>query len=1276
MNSGRQQTVQAVNGFAYGCIGADIHVFGDGLPLYVLQRWRPAARPDPSWLLELPSRTLNSKFAAVGFSGRDKELADLRRWRDHGPRLAVQWLHAPGGQGKSRLAAQFAEESETADWTVATAARGPGVAHPPPGSQDLRTDTGAGVLLVVDYADRWPVAHLTWLLSNTLLHRATDRARVLLLARSRDPWPAVRAAVVDLEADASTRALPPLADTGRRGGDSERLGMFLAARDAFAALYGMPAYVVEPPDRLSGPDFGLTLAVHMAALVAVDRHAHAATSAHAPDMAGLTAYLLDRERRHWHTLRESGALGTTTTEISRAVFVAALTGPLAYRDAKKALTTAGLDADADRLLTDHAYCYPPGAPGTVLEPLYPDRLAEDFLALSLPGHHLPDHTADPWAAGVPELLLPVAESSGSEHGDDPDGGLPPYAPRTLTFLTAASHRWPHVLATLEALDARLPEEISARDDLAAAAADLAERLAPHRLSEAGTTAERARIHRALGQRLDQANRAEKAVPAIAEAVRLYRELAASNPQTFEADFAESSFELAMALVFASLEPWAREPHEHLAADTAQLDQAAAAFRDAIGTFRRLAAENPAEYQERLVVAVSVAPFLMPRLGPSDLAMTTALEAIDMVRHLADERPDAWAHQLPYVLATSAVTLTGARPEQARDLADEAVALARRMAHDDPETQLEHLVFTLSTQGAVLLKLGRAGEAIDALSEAAHLSGRQPRADQGEDPWSQVMAHALGFVWVQERATGATAGRGMAVEALSRLAHGNTSGRAPALLRALFSLLGMLDASARPEDVLAVHRDIIHLLRTSDEIPYTTDDLVGRSDVHGVLAEASVLLARTGRWDEALASLGEAARELWAEGTGSLSTCLGSSLVFVTAVLAGLDPGEDGDPYQRMARPQAVRVLHQVADAYRRLARDDPAAFELGLAVTAKILSEALWQLGRRQEAVDVGRESTGSWRRCVARDDSAEHRDQLALALRRLADKLTDTGRAEEAEEAATAAREAAALWRTLTRESPSHHRSVAAALYLVARNLHRLRPAEALPAAEESAALLTRFPADDPAEHRSSLAAVNGLVAEIRRAQGPGTDHPVHDEEDRAHAEDPMARAVRQDGWLLLPEPNWNPRTRTDPLPVEAMVGGWQLDEEGRPGPFQPNPHYVPDAPSTPTDPLHELLCLAASGRGDRIGDQLVSTLRNTVVDLAVEEPDRLVVGPSPDGVACVAIVTAEVHKRRLHGIRWVSVQGSELPGIVPADLDILINPGDPAQIRLLNAALRGDDA
>lgn len=56
------QRVTSTAGFAYGVIGADIHVFGDGSPVYLLQSWKAAAAPDPRWLRELPSRMLNARL--------------------------------------------------------------------------------------------------------------------------------------------------------------------------------------------------------------------------------------------------------------------------------------------------------------------------------------------------------------------------------------------------------------------------------------------------------------------------------------------------------------------------------------------------------------------------------------------------------------------------------------------------------------------------------------------------------------------------------------------------------------------------------------------------------------------------------------------------------------------------------------------------------------------------------------------------------------------------------------------------------------------------------------------------------------------------------------------------------------------------------------------------------------------------------------------------------------------------------------------------------------
>ncbi|WP_432017961.1 hypothetical protein [Streptomyces sp. 1222.5] len=368
------QHVTAVSGFAYGAIGADIHVYGEGSPVYLLQNWRPATPADPAWLRELPSRMLNSRFEVVPFTGRETELAELRAWRDGGPRLAARWIHAPGGQGKTRLAAWFADETQDGGWRVATAVHGPGSVQPSPGSQDLTPDGHRGVLLVVDYADRWPLTHLTWLFKNALLHKDLP-ARILLLARTADVWPAVRASLANQRATTSSSPLsaPP-----------DGPAMYRAARDTFAVQYGLPA---GSGPGTAAPPYELTLALHMAALVAVDAQAH---GRRAPtDLAGLTVYLLDREHLHWATLHARGGPGATPpAAMNKAVFAAALTGSADRTHGTEVVRALRLGTPVDRVLDDHAQCYPPERNGgdSVLEPLYPDRLAEDFLALTLPGH--------------------------------------------------------------------------------------------------------------------------------------------------------------------------------------------------------------------------------------------------------------------------------------------------------------------------------------------------------------------------------------------------------------------------------------------------------------------------------------------------------------------------------------------------------------------------------------------------------------------------------------------------------------------------------------------------------------------------------------------------------------------------------------------------------------------------------------------------------------------------------------------------------------------------
>jgi hypothetical protein len=66
----------------------------------------------------------------------------------------VHLAYAPGGQGKTRLAGYVAAESAERGWMVLRARHRDEVPVPSQHPDAIRS-AGAGVLLIVDYADRW-----------------------------------------------------------------------------------------------------------------------------------------------------------------------------------------------------------------------------------------------------------------------------------------------------------------------------------------------------------------------------------------------------------------------------------------------------------------------------------------------------------------------------------------------------------------------------------------------------------------------------------------------------------------------------------------------------------------------------------------------------------------------------------------------------------------------------------------------------------------------------------------------------------------------------------------------------------------------------------------------------------------------------------------------------------------------------------------------------------------------------------------------------------------
>ncbi|MFG1606894.1 NACHT domain-containing protein [Actinoplanes sp. NPDC049265] len=427
-----------VGGDAYLATTMNIYQ-GGGASGYRVARWVPAEVDSVEDLA--PSQLLDVRNEVVPFYGRDKLRGDLLAWRDESRPRQIKLIHAPGGHGKTRLARQFAGDSVADGWHVGEA-YADNSRHQPLLKLDDPRDA-PGLLVIIDYAERWPTDQLLECCGR-ITRTGYERVRVLMLARPGSWWSSVRHTLVDIYRfrDGQT-GLEAIATA-----PAERRAVFDTARDRFAKAMDVPgSESIQPPMDLSDPKFDSILEIHMAALVAIDAAGQGKTPPGSADE--LSEYLLRREQQHWSDMHRTRRIATTGQLMQRVVFVATLTGALPRADGRaalKATNLAGTTDGGDLILDDHRLCYPSPGDGVVLMPLYPDRLAEDFIALQLPAVE-PDggllnggpavggkkQVDEDWSRSVPRLLL-EAEISRAE-----------YRGRIYSVLSEAAQRFTHLL---------------------------------------------------------------------------------------------------------------------------------------------------------------------------------------------------------------------------------------------------------------------------------------------------------------------------------------------------------------------------------------------------------------------------------------------------------------------------------------------------------------------------------------------------------------------------------------------------------------------------------------------------------------------------------------------------------------------------------------------------------------------------------------------------------------------------------------------------------------
>ncbi|WP_170154228.1 tetratricopeptide repeat protein [Actinoplanes italicus] len=1001
-----EQRIRAEPGSTvYAVLNGDIHV-RNGHPVYRFESFALEPRPvDPTQARLQPSRVLATESRIVPFAGRGDELARLTSWRDDPePGLSVLLVHGPGGQGKTRLAAQFALASAANHWTVWA---GHHSSDPTATTVVAPGKTGSALVVVVEYAERWPVDDLQLFLQNPIL-RVPQRARVLLVSRSAGSWwPGIRHRLTKAEiAVGESVDLAPLAAS-----PEQRRDAFMAAGDAFARVFGVRANLIQLPERLDGDEFKAVLSVHMAALVAVDALAHGRRVP--ADLVGLSAYLLNREYDYWQSRYDHDAQFTTAPAVlARTVHTATLTQRQPRALAGRILAGTGVAAEPEVLavVDDHAGCYPPAAAGFGLEPLYPDRLGEDFLALRIPGHGHGDYAPDPWARTAPERLLALAKESDFAALTRP----------VLGVLIEAAHRWPHVRDSLqpilladprlavdaggfalarlaeidgidsELLDAILPLlPIDRHVDLDVGAARVVQVVTRAKLTHTEDDETRAGLLAALGVRQQAVGLYREAHQCVAEAVAIYRGLAETAPQHFRRPLIRALHLDAIAL-----------------SDLGRTEEALALAEELIALERRYG--DPTSEADLLSMANSLhhLSIYLSDLGQLHASLAPAEEAVRILRDL-NARVAVTAH-----LAALAFSLDGlgtrlyelARPRDALPLMREGVDIYRSLAETDPNLYLPSLSVAVHNLGNVLSELGRRDESLFCARESVRIDRQLVAANPGAflpDLASSLinLAIDLGALGQEESALPFAE---ESLEIRRRLCVTDPGTYRPAVARTLLNLSVNVSNTGDRKRALDLTAEALGIFRPLAE----ANPAMYEEWLAGALSTLGLQSARIGRRYEAVAAAEEAVQR-FRRCEDAFPDSLPNSLYGL-----GVRYAEVG------RRDEAVAVTEEAVATYRALDDLQQADHRQGLARALNSLGERMAELDRDAEALTAITEAIAIFR-SLEHDDPSLDREELSHAL---ANRALQESRRGAHQDAAVTAREAVSVCEPLAREHPAYY--------------------------------------------------------------------------------------------------------------------------------------------------------------------------------------------------------------------------------------------------------------
>ncbi|HZI13245.1 MAG TPA: tetratricopeptide repeat protein, partial [Myxococcus sp.] len=872
------------------------------------------------------SALLNARHEVVPFHGREALLAELGRWCDEGPPVAVQLLHAEGGVGKTRLAIELVRRRREQGWSAGFLAK-----EVPENWLERLWSLGQPVLVVLDYAESHPGLHS--LLSRLLQYAAQQgtaalrRIRFLLLARNDgDWWKSLHQRDTELGTwlgTATVHELPPLAMSA-----AERAQVFHEAAERFAAKLGKPHRPKATAPGLDDEHFQRVLYVHMAALAAVEGLAFEANT--------LMDITLDHEERFWD-IRAGQALTGLVVQRSLArqlVAAATLRGGLADKEEADAIlarllghSSSGLADEALLLRLLHwVYQRTGGSPSEFLPALEPDLLGEAMVlrvasAQPFSGEQVPSDWID-------RVFPPLPDDSGHALGN----GLQVLGRASATRPTVI-RPWLERLLSGPLLRTRAPMALDAakavgqRTAFSVLGDVLAERL------QVEGDVEQARQLQAMEIPFSSVS-----LGRVSEWVIRTQLNAQPNPQNGQALAERASLVGNLGNTLNALGRW---------------EEALQATEEAVAICRKLAENSPEHYQPDLALAFNNLSIMLKDMGRWEEALEAASEAVAFYRQLTESGADEFLHGLAGSLNNlSNVLTTLGRRQEALKVSLEAVQMRRRLVENNAEDSQFGLASALGNLGSCLKNAGQREEALKASVEAVALF--RGLAERNADVVQPELASSLNNLSIMLKELGrhqeALRASTEAVSLHRRLAERNADAFQPSLANSLYNLGSILHDLGRMKDALEVTVESVQLR----QLLAKRNALVSTPALAGSFVNLGAMLHGLGRREEALEAAHKGVvlhRELAERNAEAFLPPLAESLNNLGVML--LELGQ---------REAALKIANEAVRLRRMLVQRDAGAFQDGLAGSLLNLGLVLKGLGRHEEALTAIHEALDkSW---------------------------------------------------------------------------------------------------------------------------------------------------------------------------------------------------------------------------------------------------------------------------------------------------------------------------